>query len=75
MSDGENKFYRTDKTYNTDMTDSTDQPDKLEFTPEVCREMYALLDHIEDVMDDSSGCGKIPVEKIREVLKKARGEK
>ena len=37
-------------------------------------EMYALLDHIEDVMDDSSGCGEIPVDKIREVLKKARGE-
>ena len=37
-------------------------------------EMYKLLDHIEDVMDDSSGCGEIPVDKIREVLKKARDE-
>ena len=37
-------------------------------------EMYDLLDYIEDVMDDSSGCGEISIEKIREVLKKARGE-
>lgn len=37
-------------------------------------EMYDMLEHIEDVLDDSSGCGEISVEKIRKLLKKARGE-
>lgn len=37
-------------------------------------EMYEMLDHIEDVLDDSSGCGEISVEEIRKLLKKARGD-
>ena len=37
-------------------------------------DMYEMLEHIEDVLDDSSGCGEISVEEIRKVLKKARGE-
>lgn len=37
-------------------------------------EMYRMLVHIEDVMDDSSGCGEISIEEIRRILKKARGE-
>lgn len=37
-------------------------------------DMYEMLEHIEDVLDDSSGCGEISVEKIRKLLKKARGE-
>lgn len=41
---------------------------------DIAFEMYELLDHIEDVLDDSSGCGEISVEEIRKVLKKARGE-
>lgn len=41
---------------------------------DIAFEMYDLLDHIEDVLDDSSGCGEISVEEIRKVLKKARGE-
>ena len=37
-------------------------------------DMYEMLEHIEDALDDSSGCGEISVEKIRKLLKKARGE-
>lgn len=46
----------------------------LHFTPKICQEMYEMLEHIEDVLDDSSGCGEISVEEIRKLLKKARGE-
>lgn len=52
----------------------TDSSDKLKFSPEVCKEMYEMLEHIEDVLDDSSGCGEISVEEIRKLLKKAIGE-
>lgn len=41
---------------------------------DIAFEMYEMLEHIEDVLDDSSGCGEISVEEIRKVLRKARGE-
>ena len=41
---------------------------------EAAPKMYALLEHIEDVMDDSSGCGEISVEQIRKILKEVEGE-
>ena len=41
---------------------------------EAAPKMLRMLEHIEDVMDDSSGCGEISIEKIRKILKEVKGE-
>ena len=68
----------------TDLTDGTDGTNKLKFTPEVCREMYAELKDLLDAMEVGLFPQAAPgvdypavMEKkweLRKLLKKARGE-
>lgn len=37
-------------------------------------EMYAELARIEDILEDSEDCGEISLDRIKTVLRKARGE-
>lgn len=68
----------------TDLTDRTDRSDKLKFTPEVFREMYAELEDLLDALEAGIFPQAIPgvdypavMEKkreLRKLLKKARSE-
>lgn len=37
-------------------------------------EMYAELERIEDILEDSEDCGEISLDRIKSILRKARGE-
>ena len=37
-------------------------------------EMYAELARIEDILEDSEDCGEISIDRIKTILRKARGE-
>jgi hypothetical protein len=37
-------------------------------------DMYAELERIEDVLEDSEDCGEISLDRIKSILRKARGE-
>lgn len=60
----------------TDLTDGSDKSDKLKFTPEVCREMYELLDQLTRLGEGLPAL--IRLKRIQseatEILKKARGK-
>ena len=61
-------------------SDRSDKSDKLNFTPEVCREMYDALSEAVEKYGKPGGPWNVPgsrgswIEKAKKALKKARGE-
>ena len=61
----------------TDLSDRTDLTDKLKFTPEVCREMYDLLDQLTRLGEGVPALIRLLriQSEAKNVLRKAKGEK